>query len=160
MEFEVKRLTKRCAATDQELCVGEVYYSALVQRGAEVVRQDYCSQAWHGPPDGTIGWWSAKVPSQETTRTHWAPQDVMLHLFEELADQPEQADLRYLLTLLMIRRRILRVQDTESVDGSEFLVVHSAKLDQDARVQVITPSPVRKQVIHEHLQRLILERAA
>ncbi|MDA0658278.1 MAG: hypothetical protein O2931_03710 [Planctomycetota bacterium] len=160
MEFEVKRLTKRCATTDQELRAGEVYFSALVQQGAEVVRQDFCSEAWQGPPTGTIGWWTGTVPSLETTRTHWAPQDVMLHLFEELADQPDQADLRYLLTLLMIRRRILRVQNTENVGGSEFLIVHSAKLDQDIRVQVITPSPARKQVIHEYLQRLILERVA
>jgi len=160
MDFEVRRLMKRCAVTDQELRPGAVYYSALVQEGGEIHRHDFCAEAWQGPPERTIAWWSGHVPSHDAQRTNWAPQDVMIHLFEELADQTENADLRYLLTLLMVRRRIFRVLRTEQRDGREYLVVHSAKLADEASVEVVEPNEERKRVIRDSLQQLIVDRAA
>ena len=47
-------------------------------------------------------------PSRAAKKVKLAPNDVLLELFDELADRPEQQDLRYVLTLLLVRRRVLR----------------------------------------------------
>ena len=52
MDFEVKRCTRRCAASDRELQPGEPFYSMLIQQGAELVRQDFAESHWQGPPEG------------------------------------------------------------------------------------------------------------
>ena len=38
------------------------------------------------------------------------PNDVMLELFDQWDGQPDKEDLRYVLTLLLIRRRVLRLE--------------------------------------------------
>ncbi len=78
-----------------------------------MVRRDYSAEAWPSPPDGTIGWWKSQVPDTHATRMHWAPNDVILHYFEQLEDQHDKEDIRFVLALLMIRRRIVRLEDTE-----------------------------------------------
>ena len=69
-----------------------------------------------GPPEGTIGWWKSQVPDSHSTKMHWAPNDVILHYFEQLEGNTEKADMRYVLALLMVRRRIVRLEETESDD--------------------------------------------
>lgn len=161
MDFEVQRFTRRCAVTDQELGPGETFYSMLVCEGADVIRRDFSEAAWKGPTDDAIGWWQATVPSLDGVRQHWAPNDVMLHMFQQLSDDPQNADLRYLLTLLLIRRRVLRLQASQPDErGQEWLIVHSAKLETPLKVAVVAPTQERKGAIQEYLARLVLERAA
>ena len=113
MDFDVQRCSRRCAVTGRELQPGEWFYSALIPSGASVVRQDYSIEAWQGPPAEALGWWKSQIPTAETKKTQWAPNDVMLELFDELAGQPDRSDLRYVLTLLLIRRRVFRLEETE-----------------------------------------------
>ena len=105
MDFEVQRCTRHCAASGRELRTGEIFFSALASEGATVTRHDYSSEAWTGPPEGALGWWKSQMPALESKsrKTQWAPNDVMLQLFDELADQPQRADMRYVLTLLLVR---------------------------------------------------------
>ena len=62
LDFEVQRCTRRCAATDRPLEPGELCYSVLEAEGAEIVRKDYCGDAWSGPPEKVIGWWKSRIP--------------------------------------------------------------------------------------------------
>ena len=96
MDFEVQRFTRRCAATDRELAPGESFYSVLLAEGAQVVRHDYAAEVWTGPPADALGWWKSQLPSADAKpkKPHWAPNEVMLQLFDELAERPDQADLR------------------------------------------------------------------
>src|SRR5687767_197677 len=107
LDFEVERCARRCAKTDREFQPGETYYSALVPRGSGVARLDFSAEAWEGPPEGSLGWWQARLPEPHGNKMHWAPNDVMLHYFEQLDGVADQADVRYVLALLMVRRRVL-----------------------------------------------------
>lgn len=130
VDFELRHSTRHCAANGRELRPGEVYYTVLRKAGAEVERTDYSTEAWTGPPEVCLAWWKSTVPiSTEAKKPQWAPNDVMLHLFETLAEQPEQADMRYVLTLLLIRRRLLRLEESVRDDaGIEQLTVYCAKM--------------------------------
>jgi len=161
MDFELQRCTRRCAATERELQPDEVFYSVLSAEGAAVTRHDYCEAAWEGPPDEALGWWKSRMPDPQSTRMHWAPNDVMLHYFEKLEDQPDQQDVRYILSLLMIRRRILRLEDTERGDvGSEVLVVYCPRKEAEFRVPVVEPEQQRIYEVQEELARLLFGSAA
>lgn len=86
----------------------------------------------------------------------WAPNDVILHYFVELEDRPAAADTRYVLTLLMIRRRILRLEESETSEhGEEWLVVFCPKTESEYRVLVTDPSPERIIVIQDELANLL-----
>jgi len=94
MEYEVQRATRHCFATGRELAPGEPFYSVLVAEGAVVRRYDYAVDAWKGPPPDALGWWKSQVPDRNAQRKHWAPNDVMLQFFDELAEQPDREDMR------------------------------------------------------------------
>ena len=111
------------AATGRELSPAEAVYSALKPSGAELVREDFSPESGM-PRRPPLAWWKSHYPSPDAKRIHWVPNDVMLHLFDQLADQPDQADLRYVLALLLIRRRVMRLEDTERAKVLRSMVLY------------------------------------
>lgn len=156
LDFEVHRCSRRCSRTDRELRTGEPVYSALVARGAQVVRLDYAHEAWTGPPADSIGWWKSVVPDAGGPKVHWAPNDVMLHYFEQLEDVADQQDVRYVLALLMIRRRIVKQEETEKDEqGRELLVLYSPRTERQHRVLAELPDERRIAEIQDQLAKLL-----
>jgi hypothetical protein len=161
MDFEVQRCTRHCADTGKEFKPDEEFFSALIVDQAQIVRKDYCVDAWEGPPDGALGWWKSKMPSDSGRRVSWAPNDIMLDYFEELQQQPEKQDVRYVLTLLMIRRRLLRVEDEETnEDGNRQLKVFCPRREKTYDVVVVEPDAARQQEIQDELAQLLFAKAA
>ena len=81
----------------------------------------------------------------------------MLRLFDELAERPEQADLRYVLALLLLRRRVLRLEETE-VAGTdqEMMLVYCPRRETEYRVAVKMPDGARTAEIQAELARLLV----
>jgi hypothetical protein len=161
LEYDVQRCTRRCVASDRELKPGEPCYSTLVTRGAQVVRLDYAEDAWPGPPEKSLGWWRSRVPDGGKERVAWAPNDVMLDYFSYLADRPDKADVRYVLALLLIRRRVIRLENT-LVDeaGGETLVVVCPRDECESRLAAVMPDEPRVAEIQAELSKLLFGDAA
>lgn len=156
LDFEVQRFTRRCYQTNRQLEPGDVFYSVLVAEGAKVVRRDFSEQAWEGPLEGAIGWWKSQVPDAQATKMHWAPNDVILHYFEQLEDNAEKADTRYVLALLMIRRRIVRLEDTDiHGEHGEVFVLYCPRNEREYRVPVVVPPEPRIGEIQDELAELL-----
>ncbi len=139
----------------RELTPGEAFYSVLMAAGSEVVREDYSADAWEGPPEGAIGWWKARVPQPDAKRVQWAPNEVMLQLFEDLEGQAGQSDLRYVLTLLLIRRRVMRLEETEQTEQGEVMVLYCPRREAEYRASVVMPTEERVREIQEQLAALL-----
>jgi hypothetical protein len=156
MDFEVQRCTRHCHISGRELQPTETFYSALVSEGANVLRRDYSAEAWQGPPDGALGWWKSQLPSPNSRKLHWAPNDVMIELLDELADQPDKLDMRYVLSLLLVRRRVARLEEMETDEqGREVMVLYCPRNEKTYRVLSMTPSDERAQEIQQELASLL-----
>lgn len=156
MDYEVQRCTRHCAATGRELRDGETFYSALVSRGANLERVDYSAEGWSGPPEQAIGWWKSQVPSKDQKKAQMAPSDVLLDCFLQLADEPDKQDMRYVLALLLVRRRILRLEQTEvNEQGIETLVLLSPRDESLHHVPSIMPDEAREAEIQAELSQLL-----
>lgn len=160
IDYEVQRCTRHCATTGRQLEPGEAFYSTLTADGAQVVRQDFSAEAWHGPPPGVLGWWKSHMPERNAKKLHWAPNDVMLELLESLEDQPEKMDMRYVLALLLIRRRVVRLEDAEQdAAGREVSVLYCPRRETTYRVVTATPNEQRTAEIQDELARLLFANA-
>jgi hypothetical protein len=156
IDYDIHRCTRRCAANDRELAIGETCYSVLIQDGAAVVRRDFSTEAWSGPPEKTIGWWKTTVADPHAGRPHWAPNDVMLNYFDRLLEDPAAEDARYVLALLLVRRRVLRVEGHEKDERSrDVLVLHCSRNETDYRVAETMPTPERIAAIQQQLAELL-----
>jgi hypothetical protein len=170
MDYEIHRSTRHCGKSGRELKPGETFYSVLMAAGSELMREDFAAEAWEGPPEGALGWWKSHVPSPDAKKLHWAPNDVMLDLFEQLADDRAQADLRYVLALLLIRRRVLRLEDTESgettgekadetSEAGETMVLYCPRRESEYRIAAVPPTAERVSEIQQELARLLFANA-
>ncbi len=160
MDYEIQRCTRSCAASGKELTPGEEFYSVLIAQGAELKRYDYSAEAWQGPPEEAVGWWKSQMPSPTSKRIHWAPNDVMLHFFEQIESQPEKQDMRYVLALLLVRRRVLRLEDQQRDEqGGEVLVLYCPRRETTYRVAALPPDSSRIDAIQEELANLLFARA-
>lgn len=162
-EFEIQRSTRRCAATDRPLAPGEWCYSVLEVQGAEIVRKDYAASAWPGVPAESFGWWKARVPEPHAKKIKLAPNEVLLELFDQLAEQPHNEDMRYVLALLLVRRRVLRLDGPAlgAVKPSAAVAVQTMTVicplrDASYEVSVVMPSDERIEKIQSHLNELLV----
>ncbi len=161
MDYEIQRCTRRCSVTDRDLAPGEQFYSAIFSEEAELVRYDYSVDAWSGPPQGAVGWWKSRMPVANEKRMRWAPNDVMLEFFEQLGQQPDKRDMRYVLALLLVRRRVMRLEEKESDEnGGEVLVLYCPRRETTYKVPESTPDESRIEAIQEELARLLFADAA
>ena len=158
MDYEVQRCTRRCCVSSRELREGEAYYSALLPAGGTVERRDYSAESWSGPPEGALGWWKAQVPTPQAKKARLAPSDVLLEYFNDLAERPAEQDTRYVLALLLVRRRVLRME--EGTDDGDRLTLYCPREDATYRVPVAMPDEARAAEIQERLARLLYAEAA
>jgi len=155
MEYEIQHGGRKCSKTGREFSPGETYYSVLVFEQGQWKRYDYAAEAWQGPPPDAFGWWKSQVP-QTAARKHWAPNDVMLDFWDQLADEPDKQDIRYVLTLLLIRRRVFRLESEQRLaDGRELLVVYCPRREVVYQVPAVVPEQARIRQIQEELTALL-----
>jgi len=122
-EYQIQPHTRRCTATGRELRAGERYYTALLEEGDQFVRQDFSSEAWQGPPAGAFSFWSGRVPEPDQTSKPRFDDDVLEECFHRLEGQnePSRVNFRYVVALLLIRRKRFRFDQTIEEDGVETL---------------------------------------
>jgi hypothetical protein len=171
LDFEVQRSTRCCAATDRPLEPGDVCYSMLEVHGVDVIRKDYCGEAWRGPSDIALGWWRTRIPAPSAKKMKLAPNDVLLELFDHLSVQLEQQDTRYVLALLLLRRRVLRLEVSHDLSevpagqgtaagADEIMNVYCPKRDTNYALPMVMPSDERIDEIQRQLSDLLIADAA
>ena len=139
---------------------GGPYSQAIVAEGAELQRYDYSLSAWQGPPEGSLGWWKSQMPDLNARRVHWAPNDVMLQYFEELEQQPGRQDTRYVLAILLVRRRVMRQEETgQDEQGRDVMVLYCPRRDATYKVRAVTPDESRTAQIQEEMAELLFAKA-
>ncbi len=107
-EYKVSRCTRKCHALDRPLREGEWYYSVVLEDGDDFERRDYSAEAWKEPPEGAIGWWKNRMPKADEKKMVLAPPEVLIDLLRQMEQFPERAKSRYLLALMLMRKKMLR----------------------------------------------------
>ncbi|MGI9467574.1 MAG: hypothetical protein ACR2OA_10675 [Rubripirellula sp.] len=112
-EYKVSRCTRQCHHLKRPLREGEWYYSVVLESGDDFVRQDYAAESWSEPPDGAVGWWKCRMPTSDEKKMVLAPIEVLTDLLRQMGNQPEKAKSRYLLALMLMRKRVIRPVETD-----------------------------------------------
>jgi hypothetical protein len=156
LDFEIRACSRRCATTERILQSGDVYFSVLEEQGTGMQRLDYSVEAWQGPPEVCIGWWRSRIPEKDGGKPKLAPTEVMLNLLSALAKRPEDQEFRYLLSLLLLRRRTLRRDDvTQNEAGNEVLVLSCPRRNEQYEVVVAEPDVPQTKLVQQRMIELL-----
>jgi hypothetical protein len=138
-EYQIQPNSRRCAATGRELRPGEKFYTALLEEGDRLLRKDYSSEGWQGPPHGAFGFWSGRVPAPEGDRRPRIDDDLLVECFQRLENDAEQAKVsfRYVAALLLMRRKRFKFEEARTEQGLEVLTLRCARTG--ARHEVVNP---------------------
>jgi hypothetical protein len=139
-DYQIQPNTRHCAANGRELKVGEPYFSVLLEEGGKFVRKDYSTEAWRGPPGGAFSFWQGRISAGSAPRRPVIDDDLLLDCFLRLESETEPGRLsfRYVLALLLMRRRRFKFEEARQEAGQETLVLRCARTG--ARHQVVNPN--------------------
>lgn len=152
VEFDFRRSSRQCSITGQPIERGSEFYSVLVEQDeGTFARSDISAAAWQGPPENCIGWWRCRVPQLEKGRVYWAPNEVLLAVFQHAVSTPGQEDVAFVMALLLVRKRILQWKETITRGGQNFLRLHDAKQNQDLEVAEVTLTSKRTTELQSEL---------
>ncbi len=121
--YEVARPTGMCARTGRVIAPGEAFVGVLAERQGEerLERLDFTLDAWDGGAGAgragltgrVVASWRAVMPRHEERGRRLIDDEALADLFEQVlgvreGESAARAAFRFLLALLLIRRRILR----------------------------------------------------
>ncbi len=122
-DWSVSRTTGQCAVTGRTLEEGEAFYAVLVETPEGFERKDYCESSWDGPPEGAFCYWRSRVPVRSAKAAPLVVDVALLtELFLRLEDEAVEIkqQLRFVLALLLMRKRQFRLAGTVREDGREY----------------------------------------
>jgi len=124
-EYQIQAPTRRCAASGRELQPGERFFTILKDEGDHFVRLDYAGDAWQGPPPGTFSFWSSRVPASDCNRRPPIDDELLLDCLHRLEGQsdPSRVGFRYVVALLLMRRKKLKFEEARSEHEQEVLLL-------------------------------------
>ena len=128
-EFRIGRRGATCAACNKALAAGETASSALYRaEGGETafVRRDFCGACFEAPASrgDPFSWWTAVIPQPQEKKAVFdvgVAKEFLVRLLRE--DAEERASLRYLLVLLLLRKKLVKVSDQFTRDGRDVMVL-------------------------------------
>ncbi|MFN3167593.1 MAG: hypothetical protein ACE37H_11065 [Phycisphaeraceae bacterium] len=175
--YDIQRPTGVCAATGRELAPGETVYAALVDPPAEqrpqdsekpkdkspdgelpMLRIDVSAEAWEAGnfrPPYLFGFWRTEVPEPNEKKKllvgDAAIQELMLSMDD--ATEDKQLAFRYVLALILLRKKLLRhdgIDRREQDDGPvqdwwrftpkvDIEKGHFGKWNEDQAIEVLDP---------------------
>lgn len=138
-DFKIQRASGVCAATGQPLRPGDPRVTVLLAPAADgdlptgdaaLARLDFSVAAWEaghrpGPGAAVMAFWRGVVPEREGGNEPAVNAAGLMDLFEQLAKatEPDPVALRYVVTLMLCRRRTLVLEKSEHGHGD-----HPARL--------------------------------
>lgn len=118
MDYNIRPISKTCAATGEALVPGEKCWSVITEADGKLVRLDYSANAWQGPPEGSLGHWQCLVPADADAGRRKIDADSLFDYFIQLCESPNivEQDYQYVLALLLLRKRRLILEDSIEID--------------------------------------------
>lgn len=146
--WRIARSTRTCALTGATIEAETPFYSALVEQDDMFARQDYSTEAWPGvDKSGFFSYWKNKGMTDSPEKKQPIDYDRLLAFFDSLesASEPSKCLLRYVLALILVRRRLLRLDDMSRVEDGDRIVVFDRR-NGGRTMEIITPEAGREEL--------------
>ena len=146
-DWEINKPLGKCFGTQHVIEPEEEYYATLVETEQGLQRRDFCIEYWQREKPTVYCHWKTKQPNPEQKkRRFFVDDDMLLSFFERLATEidQEKINFRFVLTLILMRKRILKYDSSRTEDGNEIWRVRVVR-EKDF-VDVLNPNLTEEQI--------------
>ncbi len=156
--WQVAKSSKVCAASGEEIPPEVPFYSGLLEGENGFERRDYSAAAWPEVDHGVFfSYWRNKGYSLNPDRRPPVDYERLLAFFDQLEGSEEAGKrlLRYVLALVLVRRRRLRLDDMKREEDGDRLVLFDRR-NGGKTVEVLAPQVTEEELLQtqERLQQL------
>ena len=125
-EFKITKSEGLCAACSQALTPEEDIVAIVFSGEEELLRRDYHRACWDAMGENTpandpdvLGVWRTRVPHPEEKKKLLVDDSLIINFFERLdgAEEPAKINFRYVLALILMRKKLLVYEGMERRDG-------------------------------------------
>jgi len=120
--YDVARPHGKCAVTGNPINAGEKFMAALRETPAGFERLDISVTAWpQFDKKDLLASWQTTMPQAEQKKRIFVDDEVLCGLFERLAEatEPGKINFRFVLGLILMRKRLLIYEGTRNEQGKE-----------------------------------------
>ena len=120
-EWDINKPLGQCFGTSREIEPGEEYFGALVRTEEGLQRRDFSADYWESEKPDVFCYWKTKLPHPNQKKQLFVDDQMLMAFFERLEKEtePEKVNFRFVLALILMRKRILKYDDTRIDDGRE-----------------------------------------
>jgi hypothetical protein len=121
--------------------------AGLRETPAALERLDVCPACWEKfDRAGLLGFWQTTLPLSSAKKPMFVDDGVLCELFERLADAAEPAKLnfRFVLGLILMRKRYLVYESTAETEGREIWSVRFK--GREDRLDLVNPKLTEQQI--------------
>jgi len=119
-DWEIKSRAHVCARTGVEFQPGETFFTMLIREGDGFRREDLSEAAWESRNDNIqpFSFWRSKYEPPAPSRPEPLPRDDAEGLLRRLVaeNEPAYANVRFILALMLERKRMLRPMESQDED--------------------------------------------
>lgn len=114
-DWEIGSRTGVCASSGRTLEEGEEFYTVIFEDGASFRRVDFSLDAWEGTPEGAFCSFKTRVPVRAKKRKLLVDDELLIDFFLRLEhdQEPVRLQFRFVLALILMRKRLLRYEDSQ-----------------------------------------------
>ena len=139
-EWDINRPLGQCAGTGEKIEPGQEYFAALTETAEGLERRDFSADFWQQRNPDVYCFWKSKMPLPNQKKKLFIDDDMLMAFFERLGAEtdPEKINFRFILTLVLMRKRKLKYDNSRNEDGREIWQLKVAA--QQQTVEVINPN--------------------
>jgi hypothetical protein len=145
--YDVGRPGTACSKCGRAIAPGTKLMAVLRESEIGFERVDVCQSCWpETDRKELVAFWQTTVPHREAKKKIFVDDDVLCDLFVRLQDATEQAKLnfRFVLGLILMRKRLVIYQSSRNENGTDVWVV-KLKGREDP-IEMIDPKLTEQQV--------------
>ena len=146
--WHISRSTRMCSASDTPLEPGQPYFSALVEDGEGFMRRDFSMTAWpEVDKTGFFSYWKNKGWNPKNDgKAKPIDYERLLAFFDDLANavEPHRRLFRYVVGLMLSRRRVLRLDSVKKGEDGDFLELYDRR--NQTTLEVLAPQATADQL--------------
>ena len=120
-EWEINKPLEKCYGTGKKIEHGEEYFGALVETDEGLQRRDFCADYWESEKPDVFCYWRSRLPHPDQKKQIFVDDEMLMAFFERLGKETEQekVNFRFVLALILMRKRRLKYDATRVEDGKE-----------------------------------------
>lgn len=155
-DWKIERRHPQCASCARAFDEGARHFSALYLRGETLAREDRCVACWASSSASECLFWWRTRHSADKRRGVQLNLEALEQLFLHLEGKSERKlrELRYVLCLILLRKRRLKVRQIVRDAEGESFVVQRPRQAEALSVFVFDFTPERVDELRAELQRI------